>query len=229
MDKDIVHALTRSRKPLLDMMACRGYDVEEEAGTSAEEVEARACAAQPGSLTCALNVVAVARPGGGAAMERCLLLYFVDVRSKSVLSKNLARLWEEGSGVVPEGVRTPDPARDEVMVVLSEDLRDAVHATAVAEWHARKGRITLFLARDTVINPARHVLVPPHRRLSAEEVTELLGVRLKLQSRRNLPHVLFHVDAMARAMGLVPDDIVEVRRPSPAAGEHVTYRVCVER
>lgn len=229
MDKEIVQALVRSRGPLLDMMACRGYDVAAAQQQTAAAVEACAAAAQPGALTCTLNLVAPALPGAGAAMERCVLVYLVDVRSRSVLSKSLARLWEEDAGVVPQGCPSLHPARDEVMVVLTEDLRDAVHAAVAAEWHARRGRVTLFLARDTVINPARHVLVPPHRRLSPEEAAELITLRIRLKSRRNLPHIIFHVDAMARAMGLVPDDIVEVRRPSPTAGEHVSYRVCVER
>jgi DNA-directed RNA polymerase subunit H (RpoH/RPB5) len=32
---------------------------------------------------------------------------------------------------------------------------------------------------------------------------------------------------IARVMGLAPGDIVKITRPSPSAGEYVSYRICV--
>ena len=84
--------------------------------------------------------------------------------------------------------------------------------------------MTFLHIKQVVGHLGRHVLGPPHRKLSDEEAKELLE-RLKIKSRSQLPLIKYH-DIQARLLGLVPGDIVEILRPSPTAGERDYPRLC---
>ena len=47
------------------------------------------------------------------------------------------------------------------------------------------------------------------------------------RSKTQFPLIRFHQDMVARCLGLVPGDIIEITRPSFSAGEYVSYRTCV--
>jgi DNA-directed RNA polymerase subunit H (RpoH/RPB5) len=222
MDTALRELVVRGRPVLLDILAMRGYDAAPYAAETPDEARRKAA-------TDALGMEVQAAPDGGAARARCLVRYWLDVRSKQQLQKNLDALWSEPA-TAEEGAAPPDPATCAVLVVLGEEghLRDAAHAAALGEWRARGASVTLLPARQTLLNPARHRDVPPHRRLREGEVKAQLA-RLKVRGAAQLPHILFHEDPMARALGLLPGDVVEIRRPSPTAGECCVYRVCVEK
>ena len=70
----------------------------------------------------------------------------------------------------------------------------------------------------------RHVLVPPHRKLTADEAKAEMA-RLHVTQKSQFPLIKHH-DIQARLMGLVPGDLVEILRPSPTAGVARILRIC---
>ena len=91
-------------------------------------------------------------------------------------------------------------------------------------WQQQKARMTFFHLKQVVVHLGRHVLVPPHRKLTADAVRAEME-RLHLSARSQLPLIKHH-DIQARVLGLVPGDVVEVMRPSPTAGIARVLRVC---
>jgi len=75
-----------------------------------------------------------------------------------------------------------------------------------------------------VVHPGRHVLVPPHRKLTPEEAKEEME-RFHLTVKSQLPLIKHH-DIQSRVLGLVPGDVVEVLRPSPTSGVSRVLRIC---
>jgi DNA-directed RNA polymerase subunit H (RpoH/RPB5) len=71
---------------------------------------------------------------------------------------------------------------------------------------------------------SRHILVPPHRKLTVEEAKEAIA-KLRLTQKSQLPLIKHH-DMQSRILGLVPGDIVEVLRPSPTSGVNRVLRIC---
>ncbi len=112
------------------------------------------------------------------------------------------------------------------MIVTLEPVVETFHAYALQEFKANKLRVSFFQAHTLVNNPLEHVLVPKHEPVPAADHDAFLAAH-KIKSKRNLPHIKFHEDMIARILGLVPDDIVKITRPSPQAGEYVVYRLCV--
>jgi DNA-directed RNA polymerase subunit H (RpoH/RPB5) len=89
----------------------------------------------------------------------------------------------------------------------------------------RKARLSFFPIKNLLSNPARHVFVPPHRKLSAEEAVAV-AKRLSVDSKPMFPHIKFHTDMQARVLGLVPGDLVEIKRPSETSGVTTLFRIC---
>jgi DNA-directed RNA polymerase subunit H (RpoH/RPB5) len=123
------------------------------------------------------------------------------------------------------GQPTFDMSTTELIVICIEPIAPNFHAFASEMWMADKLRLRFFQAAALVTNPMKHVLVPPHEKVPAAEVTDLLkGMYAK---KSQLPLIRFHEDPIARLLGLVPGDVVKITRPSPTAGECIMYRVCV--
>jgi DNA-directed RNA polymerase subunit H (RpoH/RPB5) len=214
MDADILDLIVRSRPTILEILENRGYDVGGYKGVSPDEIF-RTAATNPQLL----KILAAAKPDGGAAMARAIVLYWVDGPYRHKVEAELRQYKEEG----PDDF---DPEKDELIVIHAEAPHESYHTEALRQWTRTKTRVGFFCLRNVISNPAKHVFVPPHRKLSADEVTALLA-GLHLDSRSKLAHIKYHVDMQARVHGLVPGDIVEITRSSETSGEYVRYRVCV--
>ena len=86
-------------------------------------------------------------------------------------------------------------------------------------------KVRYFQISAIVTNPLKHMLVPLHQKVPAEEVPALL--KSMYAKKTQLPLIRFHEDPIARMIGLIPGDVVQISRPSPTAGECILYRVCV--
>jgi DNA-directed RNA polymerase subunit H (RpoH/RPB5) len=119
-----------------------------------------------------------------------------------------------------------NPATDTIIVLLAEPFHPKFDAQAAKQWAIRKARISFFNMKNLISNPLKHVMQPEFKKLTDEEATQL-QLTLKLKSKKNLPMIVYHVDMAARVLGLVPGDIVHIKRPSETAGITEGYRVCV--
>jgi DNA-directed RNA polymerase subunit H (RpoH/RPB5) len=214
MDADTLDLIVRSRPTILEILENRGYDVGGYKGVSPDEIF-KLAATSPTLL----KIIAEAKADGGAPMKRAIVLYWVDGAYRHKVEAELRNYKEEG----PDDF---NPENDELVVLHAEVSHDSYHTEALHQWTRTKTRVGFFCLRNVISNPARHIFVPPHRKLSADESTALLA-GLHLDSRSKLAHIKYHVDMQARVHGLVPGDIVEITRPSETCGTYVRYRVCV--
>jgi DNA-directed RNA polymerase subunit H (RpoH/RPB5) len=164
-----------------------------------------------------------AAAAGAPGIVKCIVLYAFQ-RMKGRVTHTIGDLTNmEESGI--------DPATTEIVMLLL-DKSDTISSdnvvfdtAAMGAWIQKKLRIAFFQARTLVINPLMHQDVPKHELVPAAEHTDFLA-KMKIKSKSNLPIVRFHNDMIARLIGAMPDDIVKITRPSPSAGEYITYRVC---
>ncbi len=215
MDSELLDLISRTRPVVLEILQNRGYDVSGIADVAPEKL------IQMATTTPALLNFKVTRSGGEAEGEekRAHVLYWIEGATRLKIEGTVSKLWD------PENEDAFQPDRDEVLVILGEPYHEVFDLQAAKIWNRMKARMSFFNIRNLVSNPAKHSVVPPHRKLSEAEATEVLAKHY-IPHKVRLPHIIYHVDMQARVLGLVPGDIVEIRRPSPTSGEYILYRVC---
>jgi len=210
MDASTLDLIIRGRPTILEILADRGYNVDAYKSMSADTLHKFA------TTNAELLKIQATHENG----TRVTVLYWVEGAVRLRIAAELDKLWSDE-------VSDPyDPAKDEIIVILSEPFHDAFHLQAAKQWNARKIRMTFFHLKNLISNPAKHMFVPPHRKLSPAEITSVVA-SLHMKSKNEFPHIKYHIDMQARVHGLVPGDVVEIRRPSETAGEYTTYRVCL--
>lgn len=218
MDTELLDLIARTRPTLLEMLENRGYDVGSVRSMSPADVAKMAShsiTGQPSLIDFSVEKV----EDGPAPKQRARVFYWVDSPTRI----RIERLVNEMIG--EDGVWSANRLEDEVLVVLNEPFHDVFHQIAIQMWGNHKFAISFFHIKNLISNPAHHTMVPVHRKLSPEEATTVLN-RYHMRSKNEFPRILYHIDMQARVLGLVPGDLVEIHRPSPTAGDYVSYRVC---
>ena len=214
MEADI-ELIIRSRPTILDIIENRGYDVTNYKDVHPEDI-LKFASTNPDLLRITANKV----PGGVAPMERCVVLYWVANPIRLRLEQEIAKLWDE------DNAAHFSKENDEVIVILSEPYHEVFDLTSVKQWNTLKARISFFHLKNLISNPARHTFVPPHRKLNQDEIDTVIA-ETHVKTKSEFPHIKYHRDIQARVFGLVPGDVVEIKRPSETCGIYTMYRICV--
>ena len=212
MDSELLDLVSRTRPTILEILTNRGYDTSELQDHSPEDL-VRTAATAPAKLNF------VVHKGEEDAQQNCHVFYWIESATRLRIDGLVSKLWDE------EADEVLDPKKDEVVVILSEPFNDVFHIQAVKIWSQKQARMSFFHIKQLVVNPSKHVMVPPHKRLTTEEAQETL-TKYHIRHRNELPRIIYHVDMQARVLGLVPGDIVEITRASPTSGTYTLYRVC---
>jgi DNA-directed RNA polymerase subunit H (RpoH/RPB5) len=85
-------------------------------------------------------------------------------------------------------------------------------------------KIEYFTIQELSFNISRHVLVPSHKIVMKDKQKIMNDYNLK--TLLMLPHILY-TDPMAKYIGALKGDVVEVIRQSISSGEHRVFRICV--
>jgi DNA-directed RNA polymerase subunit H (RpoH/RPB5) len=232
-----IDLIVRSRPVILEILESRGYDVSVYKDVSPTDMYMLA-SKKPSVLTITAKKKS---PDSATPKDRVVVLYWTENKlyrqsAGSFLEKIYAKLEtapaegddEEaaagGAGEFEDDVNI-DPHRDEIVILMSEPYHDQYNQLALSAW-GKKVRVSFFALKNLISNPAKHFMVPPHRKLSPDETAEIQK-SLHMRSVNEFPHIKFHFDMQSRVIGLVPGDVVEIQRPSETAGIYTFYRVCM--
>ena len=81
--------------------------------------------------------------------------------------------------------------------------------------------VELFLFKNLTFNITRHVDMPTHIPLSAEEISEVLD---KYKTNKNQFPKMLESDPVARYYGIKSGGMFKIIRKSQSSGEYITYR-----
>jgi DNA-directed RNA polymerase subunit H (RpoH/RPB5) len=219
IEPGIADILLRSRQTILDILDDRGYDSTPYRNIAPEQILALA----EGSSR-SLDIIVKKRgdptPSGvEAPCDRAVVVYMLQDRIRLRLGTFTRDMYME------EGDEDKGPTKaDDVIVILNEPYHEVFDKAALQMWQQNKARLTFFHLKQVVVHLGKHVLVPPHRKLSSDEVKAEMA-RYRVTQKSQFPLIKHH-DIQARLMGLVPGDLVEILRPSPTAGVARIIRIC---
>jgi DNA-directed RNA polymerase subunit H (RpoH/RPB5) len=214
MEPGVADILLRSRQNVLDILDERGYDVAPYRNIAPDQIltldenQARA-----------LDIFVKQKPGGPAPCDRAVVIHMYWKRIRLSLGTFVRDIFKEFEGTPNEVRKT-----DDIIVILNEEYHEAFDKASIQMWQKEKVRMTFFHIKQLVIHPGKHVLVPPHRKLTSEEAKAEMA-RLHISQRAQLPLIKHH-DIQSRVLGLVPGDVVEILRPSATAGVERYLRLC---
>jgi DNA-directed RNA polymerase I, II, and III subunit RPABC1 len=89
----------------------------------------------------------------------------------------------------------------------------------------KKGMLQYFQLNELQFNPTKHQLVPPHRKLTTEEATEVMNKYL-VKNKLQMP-IILRTDVIAKWLGLKQGEIVEILRYNENSGKSYYYRCCI--
>ncbi len=217
MNTELSELVQRTRPTIVDILRDRGYDVAAYENTAPTELAKL--------MTTDIDLLTMVVNRKDKPDERCIVLYWIENRVRMNLERRyLPTLYNTEE--TQFGGKPLDYEKDEVIVILNEPFQDVFTQVASKWWQMHRARLSFFQIKQLIINPAKHILVPSHRKLTEEETTEVLK-KLFVQTRYKLPQIKYHGDIQARVIGLVPGDVVEITRVSKTAGESLFYRVCI--
>lgn len=217
MNYETVDILYRSRVTLLDHLEDVGYNTQPYRRLSPKEIH-EIMKTQAGGEYPALGMLLELREKPEeTTITKCRVVYS--------LQKIKQRLQSFTSTIVDPDTTDFDPKTTELIILTLEPIAPNFHTTAYEFWATRQVKVRYFQISAIVTNPLKHMLVPLHQKVPAEEVPALL--KTMYAKKTQLPLIRFHEDPIARMIGLIPGDVVQISRPSPTAGECILYRVCV--
>jgi len=89
----------------------------------------------------------------------------------------------------------------------------------------KKGMLQYFQLNELQFNPTKHQLVPPHRKLTTDETTEIMNKYL-IKNKLQMP-IILKTDVIAEWLGLKQGEIVEIIRFNENSGKSYYYRCCI--
>jgi DNA-directed RNA polymerase subunit H (RpoH/RPB5) len=207
---EVLDLIVRSRPTILEILDLRGFNVASLKDESAADLIAKSSTALLNDIELELLRIKVNSKEAENTKKAHVFYWMGSVKQKR---KNMFPL-EESIGV-NEG--------DDVIVLLNEPIHEEFHKISIARREFE--HISFFNIRNLITNPMNHVLQPKFKKLSPEE-TDVFLKEWYVSSKSMIPAMKYHVDMVARVMGLMPGDIVEITRASPTAGTYISYRVC---
>jgi DNA-directed RNA polymerase subunit H (RpoH/RPB5) len=207
---EVLDLLIRSRTTLLEILEDRGFDIASYKDESPEDLITKSSTALTNEIELELMKIQVKHK---ETEQQAFVFYWMG----SVKQKRKTMF------PLPEELGVKDG--DDVIIVLNEPIHDEFHLIAIRRRDHE--HISFFNIRNLISNPTKHVLVPPHRKLTPEEAEEVRKEYfIDTKSSSKPPDIKYHRDMIARIIGLRVGDIVEITRPSITAGESKYYRIC---
>ncbi len=115
--------------------------------------------------------------------------------------------------------------KDTLFVVVKDEVNETLQ-TAVKHIWEKDGIFVIILSLKRLkFNILKHVLVPPHRVLSQDELIQIKK-KYNIIDNRQFPEIS-RFDPVAQVIGIRPGEVCEIIRPSKIALTEPYYRICI--
>ena len=114
---------------------------------------------------------------------------------------------------------------DTLMVITKDDLNETLTNLLKHIWEQDGILIVVQSIKRLQFNILDHVLVPPHRVLSNDEVN-VVKTKYNIMEDTQFPDIS-RFDPVAQIIGIRPGQVCEIIRPSKTAIEGKYYRICI--
>uniref|UniRef100_A0A6C0HW14 RNA polymerase subunit H/Rpb5 C-terminal domain-containing protein n=1 Tax=viral metagenome TaxID=1070528 RepID=A0A6C0HW14_9ZZZZ len=208
----LISSVYKSRKVVLELMKKQGYNTEEYSNFSVNEVNAMF---QNKQLDMLLeqekeNVDTLRK-------DKIYIRYYL---GKKIADKNIQEMIDDLFNL--EEILTKN---DTLMIIIKDELNETLTNLLKHIWEQDGILIVIISIKRLMFNILDHILVPPHRILSNNEVAEVKK-RYNITEDTQFPDIS-RFDPVAQIIGIRPGQVCEIIRPSKTAITGLYYRICV--
>lgn len=208
----ISHIFT-SRKVILELMEKQGYNVNDYANFSINEVNSMK---QNNQLDMLLETkdenVTTENPKKKIYIRYCL--------NSRPAAKNIQEMIDD-LFVLTETLKKSDT----LFIIIKDEPNETLINELNHIWETDGIFIVIESIKRLQYNILDHILVPPHRIMLETEVEEVMK-KYNIDDKKQFPDIS-RFDPVARVIGLRPGQVCHIIRPSKTAIETNYYRVCI--
>jgi len=208
----VVSTIYKSRKTVLDLMKKQNYNVEEYENFSVNEVNTMSQNKQLDML--------LEKNDEDPTTKRKNKIYIRYYLVKTLRPQNIQEMIDDLFNL--EEILTKD---DTLVIITKDDLNETITNLLKHIWEQDGILIVVQSIKRLQFNILDHVLVPPHRVLSKDEVA-IVKTKYNIMDDTQFPDIS-RFDPVAQIIGIRPGQVCEIIRPSKTAISAYYYRICV--
>lgn len=212
-----INNVYQSRKVLLELMKKQGYNIDEYESFSISEVSSM--------LNCKQLDMYLVKTGGTSTFttssKNIYICYSYYPRITPNDIDNTIKDLYYSIGDYPSKLTNEDT----LMFVVKEDPNDTMVDKLKHIWETEGKYIIVHSIKRLQFNILEHSLVPPHRVLSPIETEEIMK-KYNMDNINQFPEIS-RFDPVSVAIGIKPNEVCEILRPSKTSITGNYYRVCV--
>ena len=209
----LISHIFNSRKTVLELMLKQGYNVNDYANFSINEVNSMKLNNQLDMLLeTSDDKVSDERP-----KKKIYIRYYLASRPAP---KNIQEMIDD-LFVLTETLKKTDT----LFIIIKDDPNETLINELKHIWESEGIFIVIESIKRLQFNILEHVLVPPHRVMVESEVKKIM-TKYNINDKTQFPDIS-RFDPVARVIGLRPGQVCNITRASKTAIETNYYRVCV--
>lgn len=116
---------------------------------------------------------------------------------------------------------------DELLIIVKDDINDSIKSTLIQIWNEHKIYVSIISIKRLQFNILNHTLVPKHYVLTDDE-KNAIKQEYNIKNDSKFPEIS-RFDPVATTIGLKPEQLCEITRPSKTAITSKYYRLCYNK
>ena len=208
----LISSVYKSRKVVLELMEKQGYNVNDYANFSINEVNSMK---QNNQLDMLLE-----KTEEDVTTKRKNKIYIRYYLGKQIKAINIQEMIEDLFNV--EETLTKD---DTLFIIIKDDVNETITSELKHIWEKDGIFIVIENIKRLQFNILKHSIVPEHRVMNDIEVAEVMK-KYNITAFVQFPDIS-RFDPVARVIGLRPGKVCHITRPSKTSITADYYRVCV--
>jgi DNA-directed RNA polymerase subunit H len=208
-----ISSVYKSRKTLLQLMKLQGYNVEDYENFSISEISIMSSNKQ-------LDIF-LEKKSSDEFTTSSNKIYICYNYYSQFNTKNINDTVKD----LYEGDEPKLGSDDTLLFITKEDPNETIVNNLVHIWEMTHKFVTVISIKRLQFNILEHSLVPPHRVLSKEETASVMK-KYNIDELSQFPEIS-RFDPVASVIGIKPNEICEIKRPSKTSINAKYYRICV--
>ena len=208
----LVSTVYKSRKIILELMSKQNYATEDYVNFSINEVNSMLQNKQLDML--------LEKKVEDPSTKRKDKIYIRYYLAKTLRPQNIQEIIDDLFNL--EEVLTKN---DTLMIIIKDEMNETTINLLKHIWEQDGIMIVIQSIKRLQFNLLEHVLVPPHRVLTNDEVIQVKN-KYNIMDDSQFPDIS-RFDPVAQIIGIRPGQVCEIIRPSKTAINSYYYRICV--